>query len=50
MTMADIVNGNDNATDSNVIGKVFSSYTMTALSWEEIREVDHRSIYVVNIE
>ena len=26
MTMVEIVNENDNATDSNVIGKVFSNY------------------------
>ena len=26
MTMVEIVNENDNTTDSNVIGKVFSSY------------------------
>ena len=26
MMMAEIVNENDNTTDSNVIGKVFSSY------------------------
>jgi len=35
MTMADIVNENDNATDSNVIGKVFSSYDDSAKFVEE---------------
>ena len=30
MTMVEIVNKNDNATDSNVIGKVFSSYDDSA--------------------
>ena len=35
MMMAQIVNENDNATDSNVIGKVISSYDDSAKFAEE---------------